>query len=178
VTETARGNRRIDHILSSGFAEGLGDIDDAELRRRRDMARAEREYLSILRRMVQGRLEILRAERERRAGRGEAGAVVDRLPDILSEGTRGSSRGEAPVVSASADELAVARRRVERLVSDSHLSNLQELSDDDLEEALGKLKLEERSVSDSRAEVLGIYDALQGEVKRRLRAELGPASQA
>jgi hypothetical protein len=76
----------------------------------------------------------------------------------------------------SPDELALVRRRVERLVSDSHLSNLRDLSDRDLEEALGNLELEERSVSDSRAEVLGIYDALQEEVKRRLRAELGPAS--
>lgn len=177
MTETAPGNRRIDHILSPGFSEGLGDLDDGELRRRRDISRAERDYLSILRRMLQGRMEILRAERERRAGRGDAGAVVDRLPDILAEGTRGSSRGEAPVVSVSPDELALARRRVERLVSDSHLSNLRDLSDSDLEEALGKLELEERSVSDSRAEVLGIYDALQEEVKRRLRAELGPASQ-
>lgn len=178
MTGTAQGKRRIDHILASGFAEGLGDLDDAELRRRRDMSREEREYLSILRRMVQGRLEILRAERERRQGRGEEGAVVDRLPDILAGGTRGPSRGEAPVVTVPAEEIALARRQVERLVSDSHLSNLEGLSDGDLDEALRSLEQEERSVSDSRAEVLAIYDALQEEVKRRLRAELGPRSPA
>lgn len=175
MTETASGNRRSDQIRAPGFAEGLEGLDDEEVRRRRDLARAEREYLSILRRMIQGRVEILRAEGDRRQGDGE-GRVVDRLGDILAEGTRGPSRGEAPMVSVSADELALARRRVERLVSDAHLSNLGELSDEDLERALASLEQEERAVSDSRAEVIQIFDVLQDEVKRRLRAQLGPTA--
>ena len=173
MTDRPSGNRRIDQIRAPGFAEGLESLEGDELRRRRDMARAEREYLSILRRMIQGRAEILQAEGERRQGNGDQ-PVVDRLPEILAGGTRGPSRGEAPTISVPPDELALARRRVERLVSDAHLSNLRELSDEDLGKALASLEEEERNVSDARADVIEIFDTLQAEVKRRLRAQLGP----
>jgi hypothetical protein len=173
VTDKSSGNRRIDLIRAPGFAEGLEGLEEDELRQRRDMARAEREYLSILRRMIQGRAEILQAEADRRQGDGSE-RVVDRLGEILAEGTRGPSRGEAPTVGVPPDELALARRRVERLVSDAHLSNLRELSDEDLDRALASLEEEERNVSDARADVIEIFDTLQAEVKRRLRAQLGP----
>jgi hypothetical protein len=175
VTEAARtgGNRRIDQVLAPGFAENLADLEDDEVRRRRDLAKAEREYVSLLRRLLQGRIEILRAEDARRRGEGE-GPVVDRLADILSEGARGPSRGEAPVMTLSADEIALARRRVERLVSDAHLSNLDGLSQPELERSLALLEEEERTVSDTRSQVMEVHDDLQEEMKRRLRAELGP----
>jgi hypothetical protein len=160
-------------VLAPGFSENLTDLDDDEVRRRRDLTRAEREYLSLLRRLLQGRIEILRAEEARRRGEGE-GPVVDRLADILSEGARGPSRGEAPVMTLSADEVALARRRVERLVSDAHLSNLENLSRGELEHSLARLDEEERAVSDTRSQVMGVHDDLQEEMKRRFRAELGP----
>jgi hypothetical protein len=169
------GHRRIDQVLDPGFSEGLEELEDAEVRRRRDLSRAERDYLSLLRRLLQGRIEILRAEQERRRSGEDSPPVVDRLADILSEETRGPSRGEAPVMTLSADEVAMARRRVERLVSDASLSNLPGLSDEDLEGSLIRLGEEERSVSDTRGSVMGVHDILQDEMKRRLRAELGPA---
>jgi hypothetical protein len=50
------------------------------------------------------------------------------------------------------------------------------LSDRDLEDSLARLQEEERSVSDTRSSVMGVHDALQEDMKRRLRAELGPAT--
>jgi hypothetical protein len=167
------GRRRIDHVLGRGFVQGLADVDLDEVRRRRDLARDEREYLSFVRRLLQGRRDILRAERDRRSGSGGSAPVLDRLSDILAEGPRGPSRGEAPMTSVSVDEITLARRRVERLVSDAHLSDLDSLSDEDLDGALVRLEQEERTVSDTRAKVLAIHDALQDEMKRRFRAELG-----
>jgi hypothetical protein len=171
------GKRRIDQVLGAGFTDDLGDLDTDEVRRRRDLARAELEYLSLLRRLVQGRRDILRAEAERRTGGGESGSLVERLSGILSEGTRGSSRGSAPTVAIPEEEIALARRRVERLVSDASLSDLGSLSEDDLRQAVGRLDEEERGVSDLRGRVIAAHDALQEEMKRRLRAEMGnPAS--
>jgi hypothetical protein len=166
------GKRRIDQVLGSGFTDGLAGLDTEEVRRRRDLARAELEYLSLLRRLVQGRRDILRAELERRAG-DDTGSVVDRLSGILSEGPRGSSRGGAPTVAVPEEEIALARRRVERLVSDAGLSNLEGLSEDDLGGAVRRLDEEERGVSDLRAKVIEAHDALQDDMKRRLRAEMG-----
>ena len=71
------------------------------------------------------------------------------------------------------DEVAMARRRVERLVSDAHLSNLEALSDQELDGAVSRIDGEERDVSQIRSRVIEVHDALQEEMKRRLRAELG-----
>jgi hypothetical protein len=169
----AGGTRRIDQVLGEGFADGAADLDTDEVRRRRELAREELEYLSLLRRLLQGRRDILLAEAERRRSGEGPQPVVERLGTILAEGPRGPSRGGAPVRTVSADEISLARRRVERLVSDTKLSNLEALGDDDLEEALEGLDREERGVSDTRADVIAVHDALQDEMKRRLRAELG-----
>src|SRR3954469_7887438 len=109
------GNRRLDRITAPGFTDGLQDLSLADLRARRDECLAEREYLSLLRRLVQGRAEILRAEVERRGG-DDRGPLVDRLPEILSAEPQGPSRGEAVRVSVPEEEMLLARRRIERLV--------------------------------------------------------------
>jgi hypothetical protein len=172
----AGGKRRIDQVLGDGFAQGLETLDEQEVHRRRDLARAELDYLSFLRRLVQGRRDILRDEQQRRRTGGEPIPVVDRLVKVLSEGGRGSSRGDAPVVPMPEEETMLARRRVERLVSDTRLSDLDSLSDEALEEAISRLEDEERATSDTRARVIEVHDALQDEVGRRYRDHLGNAA--
>lgn len=167
------GRRRIDQVLAEDFTADLGSLDRDEVRRRRDLVLAEREYLSLVRRLLQGRRDILRAERDRRAAGGEAPPVLERLAEILAEGPQGPSRGEAPVMAVSVDEISLARRRVERLISDASLSNLDSLGDQELEAALARLEAEERQVSESRSRVLEVHDRLQEEMKNRYRAELG-----
>jgi hypothetical protein len=168
------GKRRIDRILGPGYAEELPSLPLDEVRRRRDECLAEREYLSLLRRLIQGRTDILQADRDRRAGSGQGGdgSLVDRLPSILSdEGTRGAGRGEAVRVGVPEEEMTLARRRVERLVADASISGPAELSDEDLEAALGRLREEERRISDSRTAVMEVHDRLQDELKRRYKED-------
>jgi hypothetical protein len=169
----AGGNRRIDQVLASGFTEGLEPLDTDEVRGRRDLARAELEYLSFLRRLLQGRRDLLRDEMDRRRTGGEAQPVVERVVSVMAEGGRGPSRGEAPLIRMPPEEIAMARRRVERLVSDARLSDLEALSDRELEDAAGTIEREERQVSDVRTRVIEVHDSLQEEMKRRLKAELG-----
>jgi hypothetical protein len=172
------GKRRIDQVLAEGFTDGLGDLDDGEVRRRRDLARAELEYLSFLRRLLQGRRDILRDELDRRRSGGEPQSVIERVVSVLSEGSRGPSRGEALVVPLPDEELALARRRVERLLSDANLSDLVSLSDDDIEGAVRRIDEEERSTSSTRAQVIQALDILQDDMKRRLRERHGTLAQA
>jgi len=136
------------------------------------MARAELEYVSFLRRLVQGRRDILRDELDRRRTDGATQDVMERVVSVLSEGTRGASGGRAPTVPLPEDEIAMARRRVEKLVGDTELSDLGTLSDERLEAAIGTLEGEERGVSDARARVIQVHDALQEEMKRRLKTQL------
>lgn len=162
------GNRRIDRIRRPDFVEGLPDLPLDELRRRRDDCFAEREYLSLLRRLVQGRAEILKAEVERR-GRGEEGSLVGALSTILAGDAQGPARGEAVKVGLPEEEMLLARRRVERLVADAGLSDPGALDDRRLAEAVDLLVQEEREVSEARAEVLEAMDTIQEELKRRYR---------
>jgi len=173
VSDLARqgGQRRLDRILEPAFAEGLSELSTDEVKGRRDECRAEAEYLSYVRRVLQGRLDILAAERARRAGQDE-GPVVDRLPEILAEGPAGASRGGFLLTAVPEQEMTLARRQVDRLVAEVALSDLGSLTDERLGEAIEALAGEERRVSDARSQVFRVHDALQDEVKRRLREEL------
>ena len=165
------GNRRIDRIRRPEFVQGLPELSLDELRERRDECYAEREYLSLLRRLVQGRAEILRAEVERRGSGADAGSLVDELSTILSSESQGPSRGEAVKVGVPEEEMLLARRSVERLVADAEISDPGALDDDRLGAAVDLLAREEREVSAARNDVLHVMDELQEELKRRYRED-------
>jgi len=166
-----QGHRRIDRIRDPAFVEGLEELSLEELRARRDECLVEREYLSFLRRLLQGRAEILRAELERRAGGGGDGPLVERLAEILAGAAPGPSRGEAVRVGLPEEEVLLARRRVERLVSDAAISDPTKLDDERLAEAADRLVREEREISRIRGEVISVLERLQGELKRRYRED-------
>jgi hypothetical protein len=167
------GNRRIDRIREPDYASNLEGLSLDEVRERRDECRGELEYLSLLRRLVQGRAEILKAEVERRRDPEEVGSLIDRLADILApDEAHTSSRGEAVHVGVPDEELAIARRRVERLVADAGISDPGGLNDDQLEEAVEVLFAEERTVSSQRGEVIAVLDVVQDELKRRYKDDL------
>lgn len=170
----AEGKRRIDRINRPDFVEDIAGIELDELRERRDECRDELEHLSMLRRYVQSRAEILRGEIARR--RGEAsGSLLDNLAEILaSDGQATTSRGAAIRLQAPDDEMLLARRRVEKLVAESGLVDPSSLSDDELDQGVEELVAEERAVSSDRADVIRVMDLLQDELKRRFKED--PAS--
>jgi hypothetical protein len=162
-------NRRIDRIRAGAFVEGLDDLSLEDLRERRDECLAEREYLSLLRRLVQGRAEILAAELGSR-GDDEATPLVERLNTILtSDEPQSSSRGEAVRVGVPDEEMLLARRRVERLVADAAISDPTALEDAALAQAVEQLTIEEANVSEARSAVISVLDTLQAELKRRYK---------
>jgi hypothetical protein len=165
------GSRRVDRIREAGYLTGLAELSIDELREKRDECMAEREYLSLLRRLVQGRSEILKAELESRGTGEEAAPIVERLATILSadDRERGPSRGEALRVGLPEEEMLLARRRVERLVANAGLSDPTALDDDALGKAVELMSAEERDLSETRAEVMRVLDAVQDELKRRYK---------
>ncbi len=166
------GKRRIDRVQDPAFLEGLDVLPLADLRARRDECLAEREYLSLLRRLVQGRAEILKAELESRGEGGDTSPLVDRLAAILAgDEPQTASRGEVVRVGVPEEEMLLARRRVERLVADAGISDPSSLDDGKLAEAVDLLAKEERTVSDSRGSVIRVLDNLQDELKRRYRED-------
>jgi hypothetical protein len=169
VTE---GHRRIDRIRDPAYLDGLADRDLEEIRALRDECLAEREYLSLLRRLVQGRAEILKAELDARGSDEDRGPLVDRLAAILAgDEQSGSSRGEALKVGLPEEEMLLARRRIERLVADAGISDPQTLDDDQLVEAVDILAREEHNVSEARGAVISVLDTVQDEIKRRYKED-------
>lgn len=169
-----QGKRRIDRINSPEFLDGLDAMDLSEVRSRRDECREELEHLSMLRRYVQGRAEILKGELDRRNGDGH-GSLLDNLAEILAAGDHeASSRGGAIELHAPDDEMLLARRRVEKLVAESGLTDPTALTDDEIRAGVAQLRAEEQEVSADRADVIRVLDELQDELKRRYKED--PAS--
>ncbi len=165
-----QGHRRIDRISDAAYLEGLAELSLVDLRVRRDECLAEREYLSLLRRLVQGRAEILKAELESRSSTADLGPLVDRLGQVLGGGEEHTaSRGEAVHVGLPDEEMLLARRRIEALVADAGISDPGSLDDERLESAVETLASEERVVSNERATVLHVLDTVQDELKRRYK---------
>jgi hypothetical protein len=170
VSQGHPGNRRIDRIREPSYLDGIEALTLEDVRARRDECMAEREYLSLLRRLLQGRVEILGAELASR-GTDEDRSLVDRLTEILASDEPVTSRGEAMRVSPPEEEMLLARRRVERLVADAGISDPASLDDARLTEAVEVLAAEEREVSVQRRDVLRILDAVQDELKRRYKED-------
>jgi hypothetical protein len=165
-----QGNRRIDRVLAEDFVAGLDALPLAEIRERRRDAEQEETDLSYLRRVLQGRLDILRAELARRGG--EETDLVQALPRILADdpapGPRGL-RGLGRHIAAEPSRADAHRRHVEALIADVDLSNPEAHDDASLRAVLARLEDEERRVSVQRRAVQSVMDVLTAEVTRRYR---------
>lgn len=164
------GNRRIDRIRDPAYLTGIETLALEDVRARRDECMIEREYLSLLRRLVQGRAEILRAELASRDS-DDHRPLVDRLSEILASDQPATSRGEAMRITVPEEEMLLARRRIERLVADAGISDPSGLDDTTLRDAVEVLAREEHEVSTQRGDVLRVLDALQDELKRRYKED-------
>lgn len=174
MTDQNQGRRRIDRILAEAYGQDVGELDLDEVRSRRDECLAEREYLSYLRRLLHGRLEILRAEGQARKDGTEI-PLVDRLATILGSDTPiGPSRGEALRLGLPEEEMNNARRRVERLMASSAFSDPETMDDETLAKAVTALDKEEHAVSETRRTVMDRHDLFQEEIKRRYKDRMTP----
>lgn len=162
---------RTARVLAPEFVDGLDVLATDEVRERRDLARDEREFQSYLRRLVQARIDVLKAERGRRTSGGEAAPLLDRITQALASGPQGRSRGEVVRVQLPEDDMEEAERRISSVLGEADLVGLEALDDAAVDRMLADLLELEREVSSSRAEVLRVVDDLQEELKGRYRAD-------
>jgi hypothetical protein len=162
------GHRRIDRVLAPDFLEKMPALTMEQLRDKRHDAEQEEVDLSYLRRVLQGRIDILEAERARRGGDGASGTVLEHLTQILTDGRVGP-RGFGRHSTMEPSRADQHRRRVEAMLADTDLSDPAILGDDQLVGALEVFNGEERKVSDLRGRVQQVMDLLGAEVARRYR---------
>jgi len=132
-------------------------------------AEQEETDLSYLRRLLQGRLDIVRAELRRRSGDAEGNTLVEMLPRILAEDVQNSPRGLGRHVTAEPSRADSHRRHVESLVADVDLSDVAAQDESALNRLLGVLEHEENEVSSRRRSVQAAMDACTAEIARRYR---------
>jgi hypothetical protein len=157
----AGGRRRIDRVLDPDFVDGIRDLTLEELRHRRADADQEGVDLSYARRLLQGRIDILRAEQQRRRGDGPLAAmprtdaaIVAALGHILADPpTEGRPLSQGRHALAHADPRRRAPPGGRGAVADVGGSDLDALDDERLADAIAPLREIETRVSRSRRSV-------------------------
>lgn len=169
----AGGRRRVDRVLAPQFLEGIGGLSLEEVRARRVDADQEEADLSYARRLLQGRLDLLRAEFAARQGAGPLASqprtdaeIAGALSLILGSDRR-QDHGLGRYLGSQPSRVGEHRREAERAVADVGGSDLAGMRDDDLEAAISRLLEIESRVSRTRREVQRVVDTLTEEVARR-----------
>ena len=165
------GTSRSTVVLDPSFVEGLDTLALEEVRRRRNQALAEREFLSYLRRLVQVRRDVLAAEQRRRLAGAPMRPIVEQVTAVLAAGPQGRGRGEALRLELPEEDAEEAERRMEAMLGGVSLTYPERLQDDTLAQALATLTEHERSISADRAAVIAVHDRFQDELKRRFRED-------
>jgi anti-sigma-K factor RsiG len=151
----AAGGAGVDELLDPAFLEGIEELPMAEVRALRHQAEQEEVNLSYTRRLLQGRLDIVRRELQRRGpahGLGRHQTVQPTSPEQFETW-------------------------VNSLAPGVDLSDVPSLPDDKLEQAARSLGAGERSLSERRRGVQQVMDTVAGELARRYREGLADVAQ-
>ncbi|MBT2416064.1 aerial mycelium formation protein [Streptomyces sp. ISL-12] len=142
-----------------------------ELRTLRREAQREEADLSYVRRLLQGRIDILRAEL---ALRGPASVVareqsmVERLSEILTDGPA-RHRSSARHVTLGTPRSEEYRQLAAEMLGEVELSDLRARTDPELTAAMGRLVGYEQQVSRRRQRLQRTADDCSAEIARRYR---------
>jgi hypothetical protein len=167
----------IEQLTAPDFVEGIQSLSLDEIRTRRGLCQDAEEGLSLRRRLVQGRLDIIQAELYRRAGgtsEADVSQLVDSLPDILVEhGDRHLGPGRLTSLGAETDDLGPSfdafSQQLESVVDGARLSNLAAEGEGELRSVADQLDGMERSISHQRHQLHKHIDRFQEEIVRRYK---------
>jgi hypothetical protein len=173
------GRRPIDRVLSPGYADDLADLSADELHERRHEAEQEEVDLSYARRLLQGRLDLLRSEQANRREHPEGGVPAGERSDevLVRDLVAAMTTDEAPrrdhglgrYMDVEPSRVGEHRRAAELVVADPRVSDTDNLSDEQLADAVERVSGLEQQVSLNRQRVQQVSDALTEEVSRRFR---------
>src|SRR6478609_9175233 len=162
----------LDRILADDYLVDLETRPVADLRALRAECQAVETQLCYLRRMVQGRHDIVTGEIDRRSHGGDrydVADLVDRLPEILADRIHAPGPGRLPsnmepgeVSGELADRLIEITRRVP-------IESPGDADDEVLVSVATELSELEHEVSGFRRQLFDRIDTLQAEITRRYR---------
>ncbi|GGQ43307.1 aerial mycelium formation protein [Streptomyces mutabilis] len=146
-----------------------------ELRTLRRDAQREETDLSYVRRLLQGRIDILRAELARRSPASSSvvttaatGSVVERLSEILADAPA-RQRSSARHVTLATPRSEECRRLAAEMLGEVELSDLTARTDTELATGMGRLVRYEQQISRRRQRLQRTADDCSAEIARRYR---------
>lgn len=161
-------------VTDPSFISDLQDRPMDELRALRTRCQELENSLSYVRRMIQGRFDIVGGELQRRREGGDSGntsELIGRLPDILAEGSRtGATPGlvrPPHSLEPDTDVITQLETQLDEVITPERLGMVTGVGDEELIDVLGGLKNLEDEVSGERRTLHGVIDAVQAEVVER-----------
>ena len=141
----------------------------ADIRAERNALQGEEDAISFVRRLAQGRLDLVRDEQRRRASGADASTTsfTDRLADVFGQQHGGGSARPPRETNVPADHPLVLE--LDQLCEHYQFEAMENLDDSalsDLESALGMF---EKNCSQLRHDLFEKIDALTAELVKRVR---------
>lgn len=158
------------HDGGAGVPESidLTDLSLDDLRIKRREAEKHEQDLSFVRRLLQGRIDIIKAEIRRREGNGDE--LIANLSAILSDTPGGAGQSKGRHVSIDGTDIShPIASQAHQALGGMSTTNLAAVSDEELMGTLAALTAHERSVSDARADLHKKIDGMGSELTRRYR---------
>ncbi len=166
----------LEEVLADKVLDALTARPMDDLRRLRTRCTEVEADVSLARRVVQGRLDIIGHEVRRRSGDADAAAALPSLlfdlPSLMTDeprAGRGAAGGRAVSITAPGDVAHELVARLDEVASPGRLTSVSSLPDPDLADLLGKMRAYEQELSTVRRRLHERIDALQAEIGRRYR---------
>jgi hypothetical protein len=170
--------RRIDTVLEPEYLADIDDVGLDELRQRRESAEDVETQISYYRRLLHGRVDLLNFELRRRSGHEER-TLLEALPEILAQGmVLGNEPNLRHLETMPPIPTTTGRRLIDKIMDDDVLTQLPELTVEELNEAIDRLQEVEAQLSVQRRQLHTVIDALQEEIIARYRSQQGEAQPA
>jgi hypothetical protein len=170
--------RRIDTVLEPEYLHDLDSAELEELKVRRDTAEDVEAQISYYRRLLHGRMDLLNFELRRRRGEEER-TIIEALPEILASGMiLGQEPSPRYIETMPPIPSTTGRRLIDRIMDDGVLTQLPDLTDEEVAEAIERLSEVEAHLSNQRKQLHTVIDAIQHEIVARYRSQQGEATVA
>ncbi len=163
----------LDRILTSSYLDGIDELPLGKLRAMRTECQVVEVQLSYLRKLVQGRLDIVHSYLEHPGSDPppDLAALVEDLPGILASGRGPSSRPvHLPMLLSPDTEVSGLTADLDALLGADELATLSDMDRGELAELARKLESLESRVSLDRRALHERIDTLQAELVARHKA--------
>lgn len=160
-------------VTDPEYIADLAAQDIGTIRAKRQQCQDLENALSYVRRLLHGRLDIVRSELEQRRSGAEPAdldSIVGRLPDLLAEGSRTESLPRPPQDFTPDDAAEAMVAELDDAVPPSRLAELPRMDLDAIAELAEALAAREADISSGRTALHQVIDTLSEEIIRRYQS--------